>query len=300
MLDLTVALKEAEELVAALKSHSDGDTAQRLAMLRKVDKLRFALEEPYDTICHHIEIASADSAVYSLQVMGALDKLAAGGTMTASELAEACNNIDTSVIARAMRILTCQGIILEPEPGRYTHTPLSLAYLPERLGGFFRLCAEVSKAEFALPDYLKSHKPEDLFDLNKSLIAFVRGKEGRNYYEIISEDPVERDLWNRALQMADQGMPILNMFPFPDLKEQVEASPERPFIVDIGGGRGQALLAIRGQCGGSFGAKTILQDLPVVLDSIKDEDVPGIEKMAYDIFSGPQPVKSKATPIAVF
>lgn len=86
-------------------------------------------------------------------------------------------------------------------------------------------------------------------------------------------------------------MPILGMFPFASLKEQVEKEPERPFIVDVGSGKGQAMLAIETECPNFFGASVILQDLPIVINTLKAEDLPGITPTIHDIFT-PQPVKS--------
>lgn len=103
-------------------------------------------------------------------------------------------------------------------------------------------------------------------------------------------DPKQRGLWNIMLQNMAKNFPILGMFPFQELEEQVKRSPERPYIVDIGGGRGQALLTIKEHCGGAFGGKLILQDLPAVIDTLKAGDIPGIEPMVYEIFTE-QPVK---------
>jgi hypothetical protein len=87
-------------------------------------------------------------------------------------------------------------------------------------------------------------------------------------------------------------MPVLGMFPFASLEDQVKKEPERPFVVDIAGGRGQALLAIQTECPEAFGGKLILQDLPIVINSLKPKEVNGIEPTVYDIFT-PQPVNSK-------
>ena len=81
------------------------------------------------------------------------------------------------------------------------------------------------------------------------------------------------------------------MYPFATLKDQVEAEKDRPFVVDIGGGRGQALIAIQKEAPAGFGAKMILQDRPDVLEGLTEDDIPNIEKMVYD-FHTPQPVKS--------
>jgi len=299
MPDIPTALKEAEELVSALKAfEAQGAEAAgpgaHLALLQQVDRMRVALEDPYDLITRHLASTTAYAAAWTMYKIGALSRLPLdGGSVTAAELAEHCN-AEVSIITRCMRCLIVTGVIVEPEPDTYAHTPKSMACLPNALGGFLSVCVDANSVELALPDYIKSHKPEDIFDLRKSPTAFHRGKEGMTYYEVISEDPVERAYWNATLQAMDKNMPILNMFPFASLKEQVEKEPDRPFIVDIGGGRGQALLAILGDIGSSYGSKLILQDLPDVIDSLKEEDIPGIEKMAYDVFSGPQPVKSKA------
>ncbi|TVY32023.1 O-methyltransferase [Lachnellula subtilissima] len=85
--------------------------------------------------------------------------------------------------------------------------------------------------------------------------------------------------------------PVLGMFPWASIKEQVEADTSRAFVVDIGGGRGQFLKAIQKEAPNGFGAKMILQDRPDVLASLTAEDIPGIEKMSYDFFT-PQPVKN--------
>jgi hypothetical protein len=74
----------------------------------------------------------------------------------------------------------------------------------------------------ALPDYFKTHKPEDLHDLRKSSFVLSIGKEGKTYYEALDEDVEMRPIWNACLQAADKNMPISGMFPWASLKEQVE------------------------------------------------------------------------------
>jgi len=159
------------------------------------------------------------------------------------------------------------------------------------MGAFFLVCMDFMKCWIKLPEYFKGHAPEDVYDIKKSPFAFAAGKEGKTYYEVLNEDEEQRHIWNSTLQSIEKNMPILGMFPFAALKEQVEKEPDRPFIVDVGGGRGQALLAIQTECPNGFGGKLILQDMPMVIDSLKPEEIPGIEATAHDIFT-PQPVKN--------
>ena len=142
-----------------------------------------------------------------------------------------------------------------------------------------------------LPDYFRTHTHEDLFDLKKSPFAYALGLEGMTYYEAISQDPDRLNMFNMTMVQMEKGVPILGMYPFGSLKDEVEAEKERPFIVDIGGGRGQALLAIQKEAPAGFGAKMILQDRPDVLGSLSPEDIPHIQPMEYDFFT-PQPIKS--------
>lgn len=101
-------------------------------------------------------------------------------------------------------------------------------------------------------------------------------------------------MFNKAMMQQEASLPILGMFPFASLKNEVEAEPQRAFVVDIGGGRGQSLLLIQQETYNGFGtsSKMILQDKPHVLETIPPELVPGIEKMSYDFYTE-QPIKSR-------
>ena len=71
--------------------------------------------------------------------------------------------------------------------------------------------------------------------------------------------------------------------------EKLRADSDRDVVlVDIGGGLGHGLVALRERFP-ALGGRLILQDLPVVIDDVKDLPV-GCEAMAHDFFN-PQPVK---------
>jgi len=156
---------------------------------------------------------------------------------------------------------------------------------------FFRINMEHMRAFLKLPEYFQTHTQDDLYNLTKSPFAYAFGLEGMTYYETISHDPDRLHMFNMTMTQMEKSIPILGMFPFSSLKDQVEAEPDRPFIVDIGGGRGHSLIAIQQEAPLGFGAKMILQDRPDVIDSLTPEDIPHIEKMAYDFFT-PQPIKN--------
>lgn len=116
--------------------------------------------------------------------------------------------------------------------------------------------------------------------------------EGKTYYEVISADPERFEMFNQTLVQMDAEMPVRGMFPFGSIKEQVQAEPDRPFIVDVGGGMGKVLNSILEEAPQGFGAECVLQDRADVLASIPQESIPGVKKMEHDFFT-PQPVKSR-------
>lgn len=289
--NVTMALEEAEKLVAALKGF-DGTPAAHLGLLKQTDTVRRTLEEPVDVVNRLVENMSCTGALHTLLGTGALQMLPAdGGPLRAADVA-AATNIDVSAVTRSFRLAVVNGIVVETAPDVYAHNALSRAFLPEGIGAFFLNCMDFIRTWVRLPEYFASHAPEDLFDLRKSPFSFIEGKEGMTYYEVLNADPAKRVIWNSTMQQVEKNMPILGMFPFATLKDRVEAEPDRPFIVDIGSGKGQAMVRIETECPRYFGGKVILQDLPVVIDTLNAEELPNIETMAYDIFSGPNPVKS--------
>ncbi|KAL5614136.1 hypothetical protein FOVSG1_003199 [Fusarium oxysporum f. sp. vasinfectum] len=175
-----------------------------------------------------------------------------------------------------MRILIVNGIAQETQKDEYSHNALSRSFLPTEFGSMTCMFVDFSRALAALPDYVKSHTPEEIFDLKKTPFAFSVGCEGKTYYEVYDLDPNPK-LGNH--------IPVIGMLPFEDLEDQVTKQPGSPFVVDVGGGRCQALLAIQEHCKGSFGGKLILQDLPIVLDSLTLDEIPSIEPMPFSIFT---------------
>jgi len=234
------------------------------------------------------------SALYTLIEIGAFEKLPENGSISARSMAKDVN-VDISVITRTMRVILVNGIAIETAPDEYAHNALSMLLQPKALGGFFLVCMDFQKTWVKLPEYLKSHTPTELYDPKKTPFAYALGNEGLTYYEVLNEDVAKRNIWNNTMMQMETNMPILGMFPFASLKEQVEKEPERPFIVDIGSGKGQAMLAIEKECPRFFGGKIVLQDLPIVINSLKAKDLPGITPTVHDIFT-PQPVKSEYVP----
>lgn len=110
---------------------------------------------------------------------------------------------------------------------------------------------------------------------------------GKNFWEVLNSSHNRMENFIRGLALFDALHPVLAMFPFEDVLQRGN-SPDRPLMVDIGGGRGLALLEMRKGCP-TLQGEMILQDRPYVLDDITSEDLPGVTKMPHDFFKE-QPV----------
>lgn len=289
------ALEEARKLVADLESYEDGPINHQ-AVVKQTERVRTALQEPIDLVTRSIEFLALGGAVHTILGIRAYHAMPEDGSaITADELARV-TNVANTVIQRIYRVAINHGIFTETAPDTYAHNDLSRALNPKGMGSFFMIALEFTRAWIHLPEYLQSHKTDDIFDLVKSPAVYSVGKEhlGKSYYELLEldPDPERREVWNTNMFMVDQLMPIVGMFPFASLKEEVEQDPGRPYLVDIGAGRGQSCFAIQKDINGAFDAKFILQDLPGVINNMNPEDYPGFDLMTYDAFT-PQPIKSK-------
>ncbi|KAH7381074.1 o-methyltransferase-like protein [Cadophora sp. MPI-SDFR-AT-0126] len=279
----------ASEFAAAVKDFN-GDPVKQRQLLKEADRLRLLLETPMDTLMKQWETSQCIAAMNLLVELDVLEAIPKEGSISSKDLAEIVK-VDESAIARALKLVVINGICVEPIPNTFALNANAFVFLKGVAREFFQFMIDQTGPFYKLPEYFRTHKQEDLYDLKKSPYAWAVGLEGKDYYEAISSDPKKLHNFNFTMATSEAVTPILGMFPWAGMKAQVEADTSRAFAVDIGGGRGQFLKAIQKEAPNGFGAKMILQDRPDVLASLTEEDIPGIEKMPYDFFT-PQPVKN--------
>jgi hypothetical protein len=155
---------------------------------------------------------------------------------------------------------------------------------------------EISPVAHRIPEYMATHESSSILNPRQSPFSWANDREGKVFYEILLEYPQRLARFNKAMTTQEAQLPVLGMFPFASLATSIgKSDPERAFIVDVAGGRGQSLLQIKREMEATgvedFG-RVILQDRKPVLDAIPDEQLPGVEKMVIDFFN-PQPVKRR-------
>lgn len=136
-----------------------------------------------------------------------------------------------------------------------------------------------------LPDYLESTSFKNPEDSAKNLFQFATQTE-LNFFDWLHTQPRQLDIFSAAMaaSSARQEGPLTTkvsgLFP-------ADGSEHRVLMVDVGGGRGQILNALRKNREDLKGLM-IVQDLPREIDGRQSSEE--VQGMAYDFFT-PQPVQ---------
>src|SRR5579883_1727959 len=151
------------------------------------------------------------------------------GSKSAAELAQATGTQELWV-HRVLRLLASLGIFCEVSPRTYANTELS-ACLRDGVPGSLRAMARMMGSERYR---LEWGLLEESMRTGMSAIALLHG---RDLYEYLDEHPQERDVFDQALSgfsaIVDDA--IARTYDFSSVKK----------VIDLGGGRGSLLAAIR-------------------------------------------------------
>ena len=138
-----------------------------------------------------------------------------------------------------------------------------------------------------LPDYLGQtgfQNPSDAFD---GPFQYAMGTKS-HYFEWLNSHPRDQIAFNTLMGISRMGRGE-EWFEFYPVEEKLRVAGDEPLLVDVGGGLGHDLIALKAKFPNIPG-KLVVQDLPIVIDNVKDLP-PGIEAMKHDFFSA-QPVKN--------
>jgi hypothetical protein len=107
----------------------------------------------------------------------------------------------------------------------------------------------------------------------------------------MEEDPIVADAWHKGMMMVESMQPVTGMFPFASLVGDIRKEEERVVVVDVGGGRGNALVAMMKECGDAVKGRMVLQDMKEVIEGNDPVAIEGVKAMPHDFFDA-QPVMS--------
>jgi hypothetical protein len=111
------------------------------------------------------------------------------------------------------------------------------------------------------------------------------------YWDYMAANPDLMKSFNTGMRVGKIGLKI-SAFPFGESLARNPCADSDVAIVDVGGGRGQSLEAIREDWPGLRG-RLVLEDLPGVIADAKSKGLPDWMETIPGSFFGPQPVKGE-------
>jgi hypothetical protein len=127
-------------------------------------------------------------------------------------------------------------------------------------------------------------------------LSFAKGEPERVYWDFIYGDPKVAPVFVRAMEVMQVALPLTGIYDFSWLVERtrLDVDKSRAALVDVGGGKGQAIKAFCNEFPGLPRARCVLQDLPEALKTVDELDEPEmreVQKVPID-FHKKQPVKN--------
>lgn len=196
---------------------------------------------------------------------------------------------------RIMRSCTSAHLFDEVSPSHYIHNPFSTIFLiPANRDMFSQMYDFVGKAVYTMPAFLASTKYQNPTNYTDS--PFQYGHRTRlGFWEYLKEDPERMKLFSSGMQSLatiGSGTRSAGAYPFEEELGREEVKETDVVIVDVGGGRGQALEAIKASWPGLKG-RMVLQDVRDVIEDAEAGGLPSfIEPMTASFFER-QPVEGQ-------
>ncbi|KXH26772.1 O-methyltransferase [Colletotrichum salicis] len=284
----------ADALIASLQDINGESFTDRAERIRARDALYDALRKvqtPWDIAWDHIVVkGGGNAAIKTLIDAGIFKKWheAGGDPITCTKLSK-LTGADEHLIRRMMRAIAGQRLVIETDLDTYARTPWAQALgedapLPAMYGGFY---GELTNPMFrSLPYYLKQNGYRNPTDKNDCNFQHWRGPEAV-FFKYVGTNPLLTPDFNDVMECHSRDNLTAWTEVYPTEKIIEGAIPERPLVVDIGGGKGHDLRKFHVRHPQVPARHLILQDLPDFLKDVKSDSAFTIQ--AHDFFT-PQPL----------
>ena len=198
---------------------------------------------------------------------------------------------------RIVGVLTSQGTLQAVGADRIAHTPISRTLTPaNQLSTLYQLVWDNNMVNFFhLEEYFAKYGRREPQLMNHIPATFARGCPERRFFEYLADDPAYLQRFTTGMNLIEKSRsPASGIYDFSWLVDKAaQEPPERAVFVDVGGGSGQAILAIHQEYPQLPIARFVLQDRRETIDAVVAEDNPllqKVQKLATDFFHD-QPVK---------
>ncbi|KAE8381270.1 S-adenosyl-L-methionine-dependent methyltransferase [Aspergillus bertholletiae] len=284
--ELTSTLNSALQILPNLDSISDDERAQ---LLGTIGQLQAALETPLLTIQKHCFAHYRIAGIRIAQGMGIFDAFAAsnGADMTLAELAPRTKG-DVELLKRIMRFLCSHDICKEINTDTYRPSLIATLYgtgtVPGNMINIFYTNMQITSKPFEYFEEKGYKNPSDAYD---APFQFAY-ETNEHHFDWLSKRPAIQSIFNSVMTESKRhcGIEWFEIYPVLD---KLQVAPERVAFIDIGGGVGHDITALKARFP-KLPGKYILEDLPHVIDAIKEPLPEGISAVKYNMFEE-QPIQ---------
>jgi hypothetical protein len=194
------------------------------------------------------------------------------------------------LLKRILRMVTAIGYLQQTEIDKWEATPLTHALTMPPLKNWLIVHFDNRIELYAqFPEWLKQHDYKTSWLEDDNIYHQVYGTDTWSFFE---QRPELSRIFDSAMSIQENFPPEMKPpYPFQTELDQIKQGPDAVTLVDVGGGFGQAIMALK-QAYPDVPGRFILQDLPKTIqkaDVAKAKEV-GFEPMVHDFFQ-PQPIK---------
>jgi hypothetical protein len=175
------------------------------------------------------------------------------------------------------------------------HTPRSRIFLNGNpIGVVYRLAWDNGMVPyFHLPEYFEKYGRKEPQQQSHIPATFARGQAEKTFWEVLMMDPAYLGRFFTGMGVIEGRSPAAGIYDFTWLVEKAGQEPDRLVFVDVGGGKGHALVAIQKEFPGLPLERMVLQDRPESMQAVEaagDASLAKVQKVAID-FHKEQPTK---------
>ncbi|PKX89313.1 S-adenosyl-L-methionine-dependent methyltransferase [Aspergillus novofumigatus IBT 16806] len=224
------------------------------------------------------------------------------GDISVDGLSKKCN-LDPRLLERFTNFLVVIDVLSSPMSGRVAHTKSSVQYKSNSLTlpYFIHFFDTFLIPAIHWPQFFRSNGFTEPTQANRVPIGLAFGHPEKTSYEVLETMTHKSDMLNRAMAKATEGLPITGMYDFSWVGSAIQSKnlQHRTVIVDVGGGKGQALKAILKENPQVPPSQCVLMDREQVIVEAKQEDdvlLRPVKKVVGN-FLCEQPIRGNFDPI---
>ncbi|KAF7562798.1 hypothetical protein G7046_g1318 [Stylonectria norvegica] len=288
---LTAAIKD---FTSTTTIGSGDETANRMAIVKAAQDVLQETTLPQEQWVEQASVMGSMTAARLFLKWNAFDEIPIGGTISYGDLAEKLD-ADASLIRRVGGMLVAGRVLQQVGEDELRHTPKSLIYTNSSPYSFlFRMVFDETLIPYVfMPKYFDEYHRREPQGPTHNPYSFANGQPDKPFWDIMNQDPERMRAFMQAMKAAEAMMPVMGVYSYEWLRDEMESNTERVLLVDVGGGKGHAVQGICKENPWLTKERCVVQDREDVIREAKALDVAelrGVKMMGHD-FNLEQPIK---------